>query len=645
MANKIDDKNLHYSDLLQDLMDNSPDVIYFKDRKGRLILVNRAHAKGLGVTPQQVVGKTDFDIFPKERACKMLEDDMHVIKTGKPIIDKIERATRADGIDNYVSTTKIPRFDKKRNIIGLIGITRDITRRMQLERFRHEKELIEKKLQALEELNKLKSDFVSVVSHELRTPLAIVKEAVSLLSDEITGPVNDKQREILIKARNNIERLKKIIEELLDISRIESGRIKLHYSLINLNDLLKDSEDFFVRQAQNQGVGLEYSLPKKQVNIFIDAERINQVISNLINNALKFTDTGGKINVEVALLENKVRVEVIDTGVGISKPDLAKLFNKFVQVSGLASSERKGLGLGLYISREIIAKHGGEIWAESKLGVGSKFYFTLPCLYTTNLLDKPVRERIDELLMKDVPVYLVNILVINFKRLKPRIKINPKKFLQDLNNIINTAIKKSSYKRKDRPEIFLSDTERGEWSVLLPKADEKEANQFCILLKDKLHNYMREKRVDDIFVNLVTLSYSPEGFPQTNQQLLAHLNVKKIHIGSEVRRFKRISYKADIEIIHTENNLELSQTVDISLGGLCFISKVLLVTDSSIQIKLKLPIKKDPLRIEARVAWIKDVVRDLSNRGVHKYRVGLEFASLKSKDKRILSSFIKSISA
>nr|MBP7088974.1 PAS domain-containing protein [Candidatus Omnitrophota bacterium] len=122
-------KNSEFSEekykLLSDLMGYVPDVIYFKDCKGRLIMVNKAHAQGLGLEPEEVVGKTDFDFFPAERAKKMAKDDMYVIKTGKPIIDKIERATRADGVDNYVSTTKIPRYDNKGRIIGLIGITRD----------------------------------------------------------------------------------------------------------------------------------------------------------------------------------------------------------------------------------------------------------------------------------------------------------------------------------------------------------------------------------------------------------------------------------------------------------------------------------------------------------------------------------------
>ncbi len=382
---------LHKYRLFTDLMDQVPDVIYFKDKKGRLLLVNQAHAKGLGLKPQQVVGKTDFDFFPKERAEVMAKDDRYVIKNGRSIIDKVERATRPDGLDNYVSTTKIPRFDTKGRVIGLIGITRDITRRMQFEYINKEKAVLEKKLETLEELNRMKSEFISIVSHELRTPLAVIKEAVMLSLDEIVGPINEKQRGVLGKARQNIERLKNIIEELLDISRIENMRLKLHFSLICLNDLLRDSSEFFGKLALEKGITLEYDLPKTEVNIFIDTERINQVISNLISNAIKFTENGGRIKVELKVLEAKVRVGVIDTGIGIASSDLPKLFDKFVQVSKVPGIEKKGLGLGLSIAKELIERHGGEVWVESKLGVGSKFYFTLPRFYTLKVLDKQLR--------------------------------------------------------------------------------------------------------------------------------------------------------------------------------------------------------------------------------------------------------------
>ncbi|MDD5355976.1 MAG: PAS domain-containing protein, partial [Candidatus Omnitrophica bacterium] len=308
--------------LLLELIDRIPDVIYFKDRQGRFVMVNKAHAKGLGLKPEQVVGKTDFDIFSKERAEAMIKDDEYVMRTGKSIVDKVERATRPDGVDNYVSTTKMPRYDSKGKIIGLMGITRDITRRMQLERLEKEKINIEKKIESLQEISNVKSDFVSIVSHELRTPLAIIKEAVMLILDKIAGPVTDKQKELLSKTEENIERLKKIIDDLLDISRLEGKRLVLHYSLININDLLRDTSEFFTKLAAQKGIKLEYRLPEKEVNIFIDSERLRQIVVNLINNAIKFTEEGGKISVEVDILEAMVKVKIKDTGVGISPSDI-----------------------------------------------------------------------------------------------------------------------------------------------------------------------------------------------------------------------------------------------------------------------------------------------------------------------------------
>ena len=130
--------------LLEYFMKHVPDVIYFKDKKCRFILVNQAHANSTGLKPEAIIGKTDFDIFPRERANRMFKDDLHVLNTGRPIIDKIERATRPDGIDNYVSTTKIPIYGEKGRIIGLLGITRDITRRVQIENVRKENESISK---------------------------------------------------------------------------------------------------------------------------------------------------------------------------------------------------------------------------------------------------------------------------------------------------------------------------------------------------------------------------------------------------------------------------------------------------------------------------------------------------------------------
>lgn len=631
--------------LLTDLMSNIPDVIYFKDRKGKIILVNDAHAKGLGLKPEQVIGKTDFDIFSKERAEAMSKDDGYVMQTGKPIIDKIERATRPDGMDNYVSTTKIPRFNEKGKVIGLIGITRDITRRMQLENAHKDKIVLEKKLESLEELNKLKSEFISIVSHELRTPLAIIKEAVELVFDEFAGAINEKQKELLRKSKDNIERLRHIIEELLDMSRIERDRFKLHYSLLNLNHLIKDSSVFFKKAAFEKDIDLEYVLPNREVNVFVDPERINQVIVNLLNNAIKFTERGGKIKVELKVLENKIRIGVIDTGIGIAKAELPKIFNKFVQVSKLPGLDKKGLGLGLAISKQIVEKHGGEIWAESKLGVGSRFYFTLLRFYTLDVLDKQVRSKINDLLAKGISVFLVNLVIVNYSEFKQRIKIKPAKLFSDFKDIISGALNEPGlYKSKEKPQFVLNSPQRGECSIILPDMTEKAVVKLCDRFKDDINHYLAKNTMEEVFIAIGILSYEEK--VQLNQigGLPENLYVKEIYIGSEKRQAKRTNYKLNMEVLLPIQKTENSQTIDISEGGICFKTQTPLQTDAIVEVKLAIPDKKCPLRIKTRVAWIRKI-EGLLEAGKSIYKVGVEFMGIKKDDKNAISRLIKKLNS
>lgn len=636
-------EDTHKYRLLSDLMRYIPDVIYFKDTSGRLVMVNDAHARGLGLKPQEVVGKTDFDFFPRERAEMMARDDRYVMRTGKAIIDKIERSTRPDGVDNYVSTTKIPRHDEKGRIIGLIGITRDISRRMQLEHIREEKEAIEKKLEAAEELNRVKSEFVSVVSHELRTPLAIIKEAVMLMADEVAGSLNEKQKEILIKAQSNIKRLKGIIDDLLDVSRIESGRMKLHYSLANLNDLLKEPSDFFRKQAKHKGIDLEYILPKEQVNIFLDPNRLNQVVSNLVYNAIKFTEEDGKIRVELKVFEDRVRLAVIDSGIGIARADLPRLFNKFTQVSRISDTQRKGVGLGLSIAKELVERHGGEIWVESKLGVGSKFYFTLPRLHSLNILDRQVKEKINNLLAKGITLHFVNLLIINYKELKRQMPLEPKKMFKDIEEVINKALARYFRRQQDvRPEIILSDTHYGECCFYLPSVSQKDADSLTGDVLDKLKGYFLGYRMKDVFINAGVMSYPKISHDAADsldgESFAANLKVRRIFIGPQMRKYRRLSYRLDVEAVLPGSGRFSTATVDISEGGICFYSPRAIPADSLVEVTLKLPGDSGAVSLRGNISWIKEV----PGRG-GQYKTGLEFIHSDNKVKNTIRRFLRSL--
>lgn len=619
--------------LLQSLMDYVPDVIYFKDRRGRLILVNKAHAKGLGLEPDKVVGKTDFDIFSKERAKLMAKDDEYVMAKGKAITDKVERSTRADGIDNYVSTTKIPRYDEKGRVVGLIGITRDITSRMQVDGLRQERDKMKKKLKAAEELNRMKSEFISVVSHELRTPLAIMKEAVSIILDGIKGEINDGQRELLVKAVENTERLKRLVEELLDVSRIEKGTLKLHYSLVNLNELIGGSAEFFAKLAGDKGITLECKLPKEEINIFVDPERINQVISNLLDNAIKFTEAGGSIEVGVNIFEDKIRIAVSDTGVGITKGDLEKIFHRFEQANASKNNRNKGVGLGLAIVKELVAKHGGEIWAESRAGIGSKFYFILPRFYSLGVLGRDLREKINSALNKSASVNLVNLLIVNYRQIDKLIRVSDTGLIEALQKIVDAALEDFTHDKKF--DTASSGFQHGECNVIIPEATDKEAAGVIEMLKTRLNSYLEQNKIENVFVNIGVLDFPGSLRHPKAADIVANIHIKRIQIGAEQRQFKRYAYQVSIELVLPMGEIEKAQVLDISEGGVCFTVNKKLDTDARVKIKLGLPGKKKPLVMSGRVAWIKEEGRS--------YKTGLEFTGLTQKERHCLLSFIKII--
>lgn len=642
---KIKTKKVIYQDLehryqlLSDLINQIPDVVYFKDKKGKLILVNKAHAKGLKLEPEQVVGMTDYDLFPKKRADLMMRDDQHVIATGAPIIDKIERGTRVDGVDNYVSTTKIPRFDKKGNVVGLMGVTRDITRRVQLERFEKQKEKIEKQLKAAEELNKMKSELIAIVSHDFRTPLAVIKEVVLLLREQIAGPLNAKQQGFLEKAENKIVHLENLVSELLELSRIESGKFKLHYSLVDVNDLAKDSLDSFQSRAQQKNISLSCSLPKQPVHLFIDGEKTNRIITNLIDNAIKYTEAGGRVVLEVKSFSSVVRAGVLDTGIGITKQDQGGLFDKFVQLSQSVQESQKGVGLGLAIVKELVAKHGGTVWVESKAGIGAKFYFTLPKLFSFRAFDENIRARINELISKNQLAQLLNVVIVNYASFKKKIEVKSSDLMSGLGSIVDEIIR--GYLGKTDSCFILTDVRKGVCSTVFPGRSEKDINEICRLLKSRIRDYFRQLAADDVFFNIGTISYPKKGNKQLSDIVAVNLQAKKIYLGSEQRRATRYRYKVGIEVVFP-SYIEQSQTINISEGGLCFASAQVLKTDAPVAVKIMVPDMELPINFTARVAWIKSLPGSIPQNGKC-CQIGLEIDSLQGRARKDYLKLIKTI--
>jgi signal transduction histidine kinase len=228
-------------------------------------------------------------------------------------------------------------------------------------------------------LDQLKSDMVSTVSHELKTPLTSVQMAIHLLLEEAVGPLNAKQIELLLAARQDSDRLLAMVNDMLDLTRIEQGRLRLELVPVRPNELMAQAAERFEARARDAGIAIRTSGEIDLPPVMADHERIGHVFDNLINNALQHTDRGGSISLAAQKHDGMIRFTIEDNGEGIASEHLPRIFEKFYRVSSARHpGGAGGAGLGLAIAHEIVAGHAGQIQVTSRLGAGTTFAFTLP---------------------------------------------------------------------------------------------------------------------------------------------------------------------------------------------------------------------------------------------------------------------------
>jgi two-component system sensor histidine kinase/response regulator len=239
---------------------------------------------------------------------------------------------------------------------------------------------LERANQELKKIDEMKSEFVSVASHELRTPLAAIKNAVQLMLQGKTGGINENQAKFLSMAERNINRLTSILNSLLDLSRIESGKIGLKFEEMDLRGSIEFILSSLKPQTDAKSIQLKMEIPEKLPSVYGDREKVEQILTNLLGNSIKFTPEGGKISVSAKPLEEEdtVAISVRDSGIGIPGDQLEKIFEKFHQVEDSLRRSITGTGLGLAITKGLVEAHHGKIWVESEVGKGSTFTFTLP---------------------------------------------------------------------------------------------------------------------------------------------------------------------------------------------------------------------------------------------------------------------------
>ena len=239
-------------------------------------------------------------------------------------------------------------------------------------------EELEKTNERLRELNKMKDEFVSIVSHDLRSPLTNILLCSDMCLMKNFGELTEKQKEAVYMINRSGIHLRDLINDLLDLAKIEAGKIELHKLKGKIGDAVKESINVMQFNAHEKKIEVKLNLPDSEPDINADWLKIFQVMNNLISNAIKFTHEGGSVTISVRYNQDNVEVSVQDTGQGIAEDDIPLIFDKFRQVKSKATRGEKGSGFGLAIAKNLIELHGGKIWAESTVGKGTAFYFTLP---------------------------------------------------------------------------------------------------------------------------------------------------------------------------------------------------------------------------------------------------------------------------
>ncbi len=343
------------------IFENSAVAIMMADERERLISWNKFTENLLGMGGEDLYLKPVKFLYPEGEWERIRNHNVRQKRIQHHLETKM---TKRDGevieVDASLSVLK----DIEGRVTGSIGVVSDITERKRAE---------EKVREAME----MKSEFISTVSHELRTPLTSMREGIAIVLDGAAGPINSDQRNFLDIAKRNVDRLARLINDVLDFQKLDSGKMKFNMQDNDINEVVREVHKTMASFVKSRGIDFSINLEENLPKVKFDSDKIIQVLTNLVNNAVKFTEKGS-IKVDTRKQENVIIVSVSDTGRGIKKEDLPRLFRKFEQLEKGGERKTGGTGLGLAISKEIMQQHSAKIWAESEPGRGTTFYFVLP---------------------------------------------------------------------------------------------------------------------------------------------------------------------------------------------------------------------------------------------------------------------------
>src|SRR4030042_2995673 len=361
---------------VQAIFDNVEEGALIFDKNLRIISANDACELMSGISEKEMVGKNLYEVF----GCHDKFGHYHpefdpvskVLATKESIPYDEHLHNGKDGKERWVGVSYTPIFDEEGEVEQIVSVIRDIT--------------------TIKELECAKSEFVSVASHELRTPLTVIGGYLSLLLSGDLGDFDNERSkagfiEILKKVYSETQRVTKLVEELLNVTRIEDGRLKLSFKKIPIIEKIDEVVNEFKPVGSMKGVRVlaRYNFLKNKDKIFINADvaKFKEILVNLLDNAIKYTESGGEITTECYVENGQIYVKIKDTGIGIPPNMLPRVFEKFQQAGGSFLKENKGTGLGLYIVKSLVELHKGKIFVRSELGKGTEFSFALPLVEGT----------------------------------------------------------------------------------------------------------------------------------------------------------------------------------------------------------------------------------------------------------------------
>ena len=364
---------------LRELYEKSPDLYRTINTDGVIINCNDTYAETLGFTKDEVIGTSIFDHTPQEHMKKKRESFEGWRKTGVVKNQRIwmmrkDRTT----FPALISATTL--YGKNGEIIGSNTVIRDITEIFEAkQKIKQDKIQIQNQLEELQKLTKAKDEFMAMITHELKTPLVPIKTYVDLMMSDKFGTLTEEQKQKLQHVKNSADSMLNLVTDLLDSQKLEQGKLKLDKKRYSLFKILSDSIEKLKPTAEERGITIVTDL-QDSIPCLCDRGRIEQVMLNIISNGIEFCPKGsGKIQIKLLNKNDVIEVIVKDTGIGIIKENLDKIFQKFYQIDTSITREHAGTGLGLSVCKGIIENHGGKIWAESDgRDKGAEIHFQLP---------------------------------------------------------------------------------------------------------------------------------------------------------------------------------------------------------------------------------------------------------------------------